>query len=101
MSKAKWFVTKKPSTGEIIATSANQIAEIPQRYINVVLYSPDQTPFPLGGVEGGSGDETNSQRVCGTSREKRMSKHGISISTVRCKASWGEPEQAVGCYMGG
>ena len=25
MSKAKWFVVRKPSTGEIIATSANQI----------------------------------------------------------------------------
>ena len=30
-----------PSTGEIITTSANQIAEIPPRYKNVVLYSPD------------------------------------------------------------
>ena len=25
MSKAKWFAVRKPSTGEVIATSANQI----------------------------------------------------------------------------
>ena len=27
MSKAKWFAVRKPSTGEIIAKSANQIGE--------------------------------------------------------------------------
>ena len=45
MSKAKWFVVRKSSTGEIIATSANQIVppKIPRRYKNVVLhvYSSD------------------------------------------------------------
>ena len=52
MSKAKWFAVRKPSTGEIIAKSANQIApaEIPWRYKNV-LYSPDP-PFLLW-IEGG------------------------------------------------
>ena len=44
-------MVRKHSTGEITATSANQIVPL---YKNVVLYSPD----PLGGVEGGSGDET-------------------------------------------
>ena len=55
MSKAKWFVVRKPSTGEIIATSANQICatEIPWRYKNVVLYSPD--PFSSWNVDGGLG----------------------------------------------
>ena len=37
MSKAKWFAVRKPSTGEIIGTSANQI----------VLHYIHQTPFPL------------------------------------------------------
>ena len=44
-------MVRKPSTGEITAISAYQIVPL---YKNVVLYSPD----PLGGVEGGSGDET-------------------------------------------
>ena len=54
-SKAKWFVVRKPSTGEIIAISANQICatEIPWRYKNVVLYSPD--PFSSWNVDGGLG----------------------------------------------
>ena len=54
MSKAKWFVVRKSSTG---ATSANQIvpSEFRQRYKNVVLYSP----FPSWRVEGGSGFETS------------------------------------------
>ena len=55
MSKAKCFVARKPSTGEIIAISANQICatEIPWRYKNVVLYSPD--PFSSWNVDGGLG----------------------------------------------
>ena len=51
MKLPKWFVVRKPSTGEIIVTSANQIVnavEIPQRYKTVVLYSPDP-PFLLEG----------------------------------------------------
>ena len=54
MSKAKWFAVRKPSTGEIIATSANQIA----------LHYIHQTPFPLTvlkGGGGGSGDKTSCQ----------------------------------------
>ena len=48
MSKVKWFAVRKPSTGEIIATSANQIIPLKFRrtYKNVVLYSPD-LPFLL------------------------------------------------------
>ena len=61
MSKAKWFVARKPSTGEIIAKSANQIVpqKISLRYKNVVLYSesPDP-PFSSWRVEGGSRYET-------------------------------------------
>ena len=50
MSKAKWFVVRKPSTGEIIAISANQICatEIPWRYKNVVLYSSWNVDGGLG-----------------------------------------------------
>ena len=53
--RLKWFVVRKPSPGEIIATSANQIV-LPKfcwTYKNVVLYSPDP-PFLLQG----SGAET-------------------------------------------
>ena len=61
MSKAKWFVARKPSTGEIIAKSADQIVpqKISLRYKNVVLYSesPDP-PFSSWRVEGGSRYET-------------------------------------------
>ena len=55
MSKA----IRKPSTGEIIATSANQIVR--PTYKNVVLYSPD--PLSSCSVEGGSGDETTKNSV--------------------------------------
>ena len=60
MSKAKWFAVRKPSTGEIIAISANQICatEIPWRYKNVVLYSPD--PFSSWNVDGGLGTRLSS-----------------------------------------
>ena len=49
----------KPSTGEIIAISANQIVppKFRQRSVNVVLYSPD--PLSSWRVEGGSGFETS------------------------------------------
>ena len=59
------FVVRKPSTGEIIATSANQI--VPLKFLGPtkMLYYIHQTPFPLavlkgggGGGGGGSGDET-------------------------------------------
>jgi len=66
MSIAKWFAVRKPSTGEIIATSANQMVPPKFRltYKTVVLYSPDP-PFLLQcrrgvcSVEGGSGNETS------------------------------------------
>ena len=53
MSKAKWFAVRKPSTGEIIATSASQIvpSKFPWTYKNVVLCSP----FPLGALKGDLG----------------------------------------------
>ena len=58
-STAKWFVVMKPSTGEIIAISANQIVppKFRQRSVNVVLYSPD--PLSSWRVEGESGFETS------------------------------------------
>ena len=58
MSKAKWFEVRKPSTGEIIAKSANQI--VPPKFHGgtKILYYIHQTPFSSWRVEGGSGDET-------------------------------------------
>ena len=58
MSKAKWFVVRKPNTGEIIATSANQI--VPPKFLGPtkMLYYIHQTPLSSCSVEGGSGDET-------------------------------------------
>ena len=38
MSKVKWFVVRKPSTGEIIATSANQIVLLKFRGDTKMLY---------------------------------------------------------------
>ena len=54
-SKAKWFVVRKPSTGELIAKSANQMVlpKIPERYKNVVT-----RPLSTWRVEGGSGYKT-------------------------------------------
>ena len=56
MSKAKWFVVRKPSTGEIIATSANQI--VPPKFLGAtkMLYYIHQPPLPLGVLMGGLGD---------------------------------------------
>ena len=48
MSKAKWCCGKKPSTGVIIAVSANQI--VPP-YKTCLLYSPNP-PFLFGGRSG-------------------------------------------------
>ena len=57
MSKAKWFAIRKPSTGEIIATSANQI--VPPKFRGPTkMYYIHQTPLSSCSVEGGSGDET-------------------------------------------
>ena len=58
MSKAKWFAVRKPSTGEIIATSANQIVPPKFRGPTNILYYIQQTPFSSCSVEGGSGAET-------------------------------------------
>ena len=51
MSKAKWFAVRKPSTGEIIAKSANQIVPPKFRGGTKMLYYIHQTPLS-------SGDET-------------------------------------------
>ena len=50
MSKAKWFILRKPSTDEIIAKSVNQIMlpKFHQRYKDV-LYSSDPA-FLFGGL---------------------------------------------------
>ena len=55
MSKAKWFVVRKPSTGEIIATSANQIVPLKFLGLTKMLYYIHQTPFPLVVLKGGLG----------------------------------------------
>ena len=60
MSKAKWFAVRKPSSGEIIATSANQIVPPKFRGPTTILYYIHQTPlFSCSVVEGGSGAETS------------------------------------------
>ena len=55
MSKAKWFAVRKPSTGEIIAKSANQI--VPPKFRGGTKFCTIFTrpPFPLGGLKGGLG----------------------------------------------
>ena len=52
------FEVRKPSTGEIIATSANQIVPPKFRGPTKMLYYIHQTPLSSCSVEGGSGDET-------------------------------------------
>ena len=60
MSKAKWFAVRKPpSTGGIIAKSANQIVPPKFRGGTKILYYIHQTPLSSWRVEGGSGDETS------------------------------------------
>ena len=58
MSKAKWFAVRKPSTGEIIATSPNQIVPPKFRGPTKMLYYIHQTSLFSSSVEGGSGEET-------------------------------------------
>ena len=55
MSKTKWFVVRKPSTGEIIATSPNQIVLPKFLRGTKMLHYTRQTPFPLGVLKGGLG----------------------------------------------
>ena len=50
---------KEASTGEIIATSANQIVPPKFRGPTKMLYYIHQTPLSSCSVEGGSGAETN------------------------------------------
>ena len=50
MSKAKWFAVRKPSTGEIIDKSANQIVPPKFRGGTKMLYY-----IHLGGLKGGLG----------------------------------------------
>ena len=63
MSKAKCFAVRKPSTGDIIATSANQIVPPKFRRGTKMLYYIHQTPLSSWRVEGESGDETTSELV--------------------------------------
>ena len=56
MSKAKWFVVRKPSKGEIIATSANQIVPteiLPDLQKCYTIFT--RPPFPLAVLKGGLG----------------------------------------------
>ena len=58
MSKAKWFAVRKCSTGEIIATSANQIVPLKFRGPTKMLYYIaifTRPPFPLVMLKGGLG----------------------------------------------
>ena len=81
MSKAKWFVVRKPSTGEIIATSANQI--VPPKFRGPTkMLSPD--PPSSCSVKVGSGDETRvwgelyyvlSRRVRGHAPQEKLASH--------------------------
>ena len=61
VSKAKWFVVRKPSTGEInyYISQSDCAAEIPRRYMYKMLYYIHQTPLSSWIVEGGSGDGTD------------------------------------------
>ena len=59
MSKAKWFVVRKPSTGGTIAISANQIVPLKFHGGTKMLCYIHQTSLSSCSVEGGSGDETN------------------------------------------
>ena len=62
MSKAKWFAVRKHNTGEIIATSANQI--VPSKFRGLQKCSTIFTrPLSYCSVEGGSGDETRDRVV--------------------------------------
>jgi len=57
MSKAEWFAVMTPSTGEMIATSANQI--VPPNSVDLQKCCPQTppppTPFPLAVLKGGLG----------------------------------------------
>ena len=54
-SKAKWFGVRKPSTGEIIATSANQIVPLKFRRPTKMLYYIHQTPLSFSVLKGDLG----------------------------------------------
>ena len=54
MGKAKCFVVRKPSIGEIIAKSANQIV-LPKFYGGTKMYYIHQTLLSSWRVEGGGG----------------------------------------------
>ena len=55
MSKAKWFAVRKPSTGEIIATSASQIVPSKFRGPTKCCTMFTRPPFPLAVLKGGLG----------------------------------------------
>ena len=71
MSNDKWLVVRKPSTGEIITTSANQIVQLKFHGPPKMLYYIHQTPLSSCSVEWGSGDETTSHPDC----LDRLTKH--------------------------
>ena len=61
--ETKWFAVRKPSTGEIIATSANQI--VLPKYLGgtKMLYYIHQTPLSFWSVEGGGSRDKTSDTV--------------------------------------
>ena len=64
ISKAKWFAVRKPSTGGIIATSANQIVPPKFRGPTKMLYYIHQTPFPFAVLKGGLGTRLSWSLTC-------------------------------------
>ena len=71
MSKAKWYVVGKPSTGEIIATSVNQIVPLKFHGSTKMLYYIHQTHLSSWRVEGGSGYETRTALAPADSRRQK------------------------------
>ena len=109
----KWFAVRKPTTGEIIATSANQI--VPPKFCGptTMLNYIHQTPLFSCSVEGGFGDETShhseGQRPChlcdaGSLQEIRLiyhivEKHWRELHLLKIGAA--EPKGIVKWVLGG
>ena len=62
MSKAKWFVVRKPSTGEII-TSASHIVPPKFHGPTKMLYYIHETPFPLAMLKWGLGTRLGRYKI--------------------------------------
>ena len=84
LSKAKWFAVRKPSTLEVIATTANQIVT-PKFQGPTKMYYIHQTPLSSCSIEGGSGDETSEQDACRTISE--TDRWGFVLLHCRVKKS--------------